>query len=157
MSSISPLSASPISSPPAEIDAFADPEIAAKYRPYLLADAIRQSDWIAQLELDAVARLAAASPAPPLKFLVLYGSLRERSFSRLMAFEACRILHRLGADVRVFDPAGLPVKDDVQHAHAKVQELRALSAWSDGHVWCSPEQHGNLVGAPAPAPARARG
>lgn len=62
-----------------------------------------------------------------------------------MAYEASRILHRLGADVRVFDPRGLPVKDDVQHDHPKVQELRTLSHWSDGHLWCSPEQHGILT------------
>ena len=53
------------------------------------------------------------------------------------------MLNRLGCDVRVFDPCGLPVKDDVQHDHPKVQELRELSTWSDGHVWVSPEQHGN--------------
>jgi arsenic resistance protein ArsH len=68
-----------------------------------------------------------------------------RSYSKLLAYEAARILFRLGCDVRVFDPTGLPVKDDVQHSHAKVQELRELSKWSDGHVWISPEQHGNLV------------
>lgn len=68
-----------------------------------------------------------------------------RSFSRLLAFEACRILHRLGCDVRVYDPTGLPMKDDVQHDHAKVQELRSMSQWSDGQFWVSPEQHGNLV------------
>jgi hypothetical protein len=68
-----------------------------------------------------------------------------RSYSRLLAFECSRILWRLGADVRVYDPSGLPVKDEVQHQHPKVQELRELSKWSDGHVWVSPEQHGNLV------------
>jgi arsenic resistance protein ArsH len=68
-----------------------------------------------------------------------------RSFSRLLAYEASRILFRLGCDVRVFDPAGLPIKDDVQHDHPKVQELRELSKWSDGHIWVCPEQHGNLV------------
>jgi len=62
-----------------------------------------------------------------------------------MALEACRILLRLGCDVRVFNPRDLPVKDDEQHQHPKVQELRELSRWSDGHVWCSPEQHGNIV------------
>lgn len=67
------------------------------------------------------------------------------SYSRKMSYEASRILHRLGADVRVFDPHGLPIKDDVQHTHEKVQELRNLSLWSDGHVWVSPEQHGNLT------------
>jgi hypothetical protein len=70
-----------------------------------------------------------------------------RSYSRLLAFEASRVLFRLGCDVRVYDPTGLPVKDDVQHSHPKVQELRDLSKWSDGHVWISPEQHGNLVSA----------
>jgi hypothetical protein len=68
-----------------------------------------------------------------------------RSYSRLLAFEASRILFRLGCDVRMYDPSGLPVKDDTQHSHRKVQELRDLSKWSDGHVWISPEQHGNLV------------
>jgi arsenic resistance protein ArsH len=67
------------------------------------------------------------------------------SYSRLLAYEASRILFRLGCDVRMYDPAGLPVKDDEQHSHPKVQELRDLSKWSDGHIWISPEQHGNLV------------
>ena len=70
---------------------------------------------------------------------------QPRSYSRLLAYESARILFRLGCDVRVFDPRGLPVKDDEQHMHSKVQELRELSKWSDGHVWVSPEQHGNLV------------
>jgi arsenic resistance protein ArsH len=68
-----------------------------------------------------------------------------RSFSRLLAYEASRILFRLGCDVRIYDPSGLPMKDDVQHDHAKVQELRELSKWSDGHIWISPEQHGILT------------
>jgi arsenic resistance protein ArsH len=62
-----------------------------------------------------------------------------------MAFEAARILFRLGCDVRVFDPRELPIRDSVPDSHEKVQELRELSKWSDGHVWCSPEQHGNLT------------
>lgn len=68
-----------------------------------------------------------------------------RSYSRLLAFEVARILFRLGCDVRVYDPTGLPVKDDEQHDHLKVRELRDLSRWSDGHFWVSPEQHGNLT------------
>jgi arsenic resistance protein ArsH len=60
---------------------------------------------------------------------------RGRSYSRLLAYEASRILFRLGCDVRMYDPTGLPVKDDVQHNHEKVQELRELSKWSDGHIW----------------------
>ena len=70
------------------------------------------------------------------------------SYSKLLAYEASRILFRLGCDVRVYDPSGLPVKDDQQHDHPKVQELRELSKWSDSHVWVSPEQHGNLVWPP---------
>lgn len=68
-----------------------------------------------------------------------------RSYSRLVALEASRILFRLGCDVRVFNPEGLPVKNDIDHGHPKVKELRELSIWSDGHLWVSPEQHGNLV------------
>lgn len=63
-----------------------------------------------------------------------------------MAYEAARILLRLGADVRVFNPSGLPMKDGVSEKHAKVLELRALTEWSDGHFWCSPEQHGTVTG-----------
>lgn len=67
------------------------------------------------------------------------------SYSRLLSYEASRILFRLGCDVRMYDPKGLPVKDDEQHSHPKVQELRELSKWSDGHIWISPEQHGNVT------------
>jgi arsenic resistance protein ArsH len=62
-----------------------------------------------------------------------------------MAYEAARILHTIGCHVRTYDPLGLPVKDDTQHDHPKVQELRQLSEWSDGQFWCSPEQHGNVT------------
>jgi arsenic resistance protein ArsH len=68
-----------------------------------------------------------------------------RSYSKLMAFEASRILHRLGCDVRIFNPSQLPIRDSVPDTHPSVQELRSLSSWSDGHVWVSPEQHGNLT------------
>jgi arsenic resistance protein ArsH len=63
-----------------------------------------------------------------------------------MAFEASRILHRLGCDVRIFNPSLLPIRDSVPDTHPSVEELRALSLWSDGHLWVSPEQHGNLTG-----------
>lgn len=62
-----------------------------------------------------------------------------------MAYEASRILHRLGCDVRVYNPSHLPIRDSVEATHPAVQDLRNLSAWSDGHVWVSPEQHGNLT------------
>jgi len=99
-----------------------------------------KDDWVADLELDNVQEMA--RNAEPIKVLVLYGSLRERSYSRLLAFEGARILERLNCDVRVFDPAGLPVKDEVSVNHEKVQELRKLSEWSEAQFWCSPEQHG---------------
>eukprot|EP00929_Paragymnodinium_shiwhaense_P120713 TRINITY_DN92743_c0_g1_i1.p1 TRINITY_DN92743_c0_g1~~TRINITY_DN92743_c0_g1_i1.p1 ORF type:complete len:428 (+),score=60.61 TRINITY_DN92743_c0_g1_i1:52-1284(+) len=79
--------------------------------------------------------------------LVLYGSLRETSFSRQLALECARLLEVLGADVRVFCPAGLPVRDPALEGHPKVKELRALSLWSEGHVWVSPEMHGCVTGA----------
>ncbi|MFW7342293.1 arsenical resistance protein ArsH [Pollutimonas sp. H1-120] len=82
----------------------------------------------------------------PPRILLLYGSLRERSYSRLLTEEAARILTRLGAETRIFDPHGLPLPDSVPADHPKVAELRALSNWSEGQVWCSPERHGNLTG-----------
>ncbi len=80
------------------------------------------------------------------RILMLYGSLRQRSFSRLMSEEAARVLRYLGADVRMFDPTGLPVVDEVSQDHERVQELRELSLWSEGQVWCSPERHGAMTG-----------
>ncbi|KAK5790547.1 hypothetical protein VI817_007834 [Penicillium citrinum] len=123
-----------------------DAEIRQKYRPFLLDDAAE--DWVSALELTTAMDLAAQELQKSnnrLRVLVLYGSLRRRSYSRLVALEASRILFRLGCDVRVFNPEGLPVKNDIEHGHPKVQELRELSKWSDGHVWVSPEQHGNLT------------
>ena len=81
----------------------------------------------------------------PPRILLLYGSLRERSYSRLLVEEAARLLTRMGAETRIFDPAGLPQPDGCPPDHPKVQELRALSAWSEGQVWCSPERHGTLT------------
>ncbi|CAM3888002.1 arsenical resistance protein ArsH [Bordetella tumulicola] len=80
------------------------------------------------------------------RILLLYGSLRERSYSRLLTEEAARILTRLGAETRIFDPRDLPLPDSVPADHPKVAELRALSIWSEGQVWCSPERHGNMTG-----------
>ncbi len=82
----------------------------------------------------------------PPRFLLLYGSLRERSYSRLMTEEAARLLQRFGAETRIFDPRGLPQPDGVDADHPKVQELREASLWSEGHVWCSPERHGAMTG-----------
>jgi len=78
------------------------------------------------------------------RILLLYGSNRERSYSRLLVQEAARLLERLGAETRIFDPAGLPLPDDAPDTHPKVQELRDLVLWSEGQVWCSPERHGAM-------------
>ncbi|ABE65012.1 NADPH-dependent FMN reductase (plasmid) [Nitrobacter hamburgensis X14] len=80
------------------------------------------------------------------RILLLYGSLRERSFSRFATVEAARLLQTFGAETRIFDPSGLPLPDDAPATHEKVQELRELSAWSEGQVWCSPERHGAMTG-----------
>ncbi|MCV6585800.1 MAG: arsenical resistance protein ArsH [Marinibacterium sp.] len=78
------------------------------------------------------------------RILLLHGSLRARSFSRLANAEAARILRKLGCETRVFDPAGLPLPDAVEADHPKVAELRDLVTWSEGMVWCSPERHGTM-------------
>ena len=85
-----------------------------------------------------------ASHAP--RFLLLSGSLRERSYSKLLTLEAQRLLQAMGGDTRVFDPAGLPQPDGAPDTHPKVQELRTLAEWSEGMVWCSPERHGAMTG-----------
>ena len=77
---------------------------------------------------------------------MLYGSLRARSYSRLLAEEAARILVELGAEVRFFDPRELPIYGSVPDTHPKVKELRELSLWSEGQVWSTPEQHGQTTG-----------
>jgi len=80
------------------------------------------------------------------RILLLYGSVRERSYSRLLTLEAARLLDRMGAETRIFHPAGLPLPDDAPANHEKVAELRELVEWSEGHVWCSPERHGAMTG-----------
>jgi arsenic resistance protein ArsH len=98
-------------------------------------------------DVPDLARLTAREPARHRpRFLMLYGSLRERSYSRLLTFEAARLLQAMGAAVEIFDPAGLPLPDGAPENHPKVQELRGLAAWSEGMVWCSPERHGAMTG-----------
>ncbi len=91
-----------------------------------------------------------ALQAPPGKdaprILLLYGSLRKRSFSRLCAEEAERVLQLLGAETRIFHPKDLPLPDGADASHPKVAELRELATWCDGFVWCSPERHGAMTG-----------
>ncbi|HGL4166022.1 TPA: arsenical resistance protein ArsH [Citrobacter koseri] len=86
-----------------------------------------------------------AVPHPP-HILMLYGSVRERSYSRLATEEAARLLTAMGAEVRIFNPSGLPLPDDAPDSHPKVMELRELVRWSEGMVWCSPERHGAMTG-----------
>ena len=93
---------------------------------------------------QTLAPVQRASHAP--RFLLLYGSLRERSYSKLLTLEAQRLLQAMGGDTRVFDPAGLPQPDGAPDTHPKVQELRRLAEWSEGMVWCSPERHGAMTG-----------
>ncbi|GAB5588848.1 hypothetical protein Unana1_03748 [Umbelopsis nana] len=114
-----------------------------KYKPYILPDELKQQDWVKDLELDCA--FQSGHDQDPVKVLILYGSLRKTSYSRCLAYEFARILDKLGADVRVFDPTGLPVKDDVSQDHPKVQELRELSTWSQAQVWSCPEQHGAIT------------
>lgn len=80
------------------------------------------------------------------RFLLLYGSLRERSYSRLAAEEAARVLRALGGETRLFNPSGLPLVDDATEDHPKVRELRDLVQWAEGMVWSSPERHGAMTG-----------
>ncbi len=99
------------------------------------------------LDIPSMQKLQAAAPmthAP--KILLLYGSLRERSFSRLLAEEAARLLQTMGCETRFFNPSGLPLPDDAPDTHPKVVELRELCAWSEGMVWSSPERHGAMTG-----------
>jgi arsenic resistance protein ArsH len=77
---------------------------------------------------------------------MLYGSTRERSFSRLLTFKAARLLIAMGAEVRIFDPRHLPLPDSEPETHPKVQQLRSLAEWAEGMVWCSPERHGAMTG-----------
>lgn len=96
------------------------------------------------IDVPDINRLRAAPLAHPPRILLLYGSLRERSYSRFLTQEAERLLNALGAETRIFDPAGLPLPDGAEVGHPKVQELRELSLWSEGQVWTSPERHGAM-------------
>lgn len=99
------------------------------------------------LPLPDISRLEPSVRAThPPRILLLYGSLRDRSYSRFATEEAARILEELGCETRIFDPRGLPLPDSTDADNPKVQELRALSLWSEGQVWCSPERHGSVTG-----------
>jgi arsenic resistance protein ArsH len=103
-----------------------------------------QQNLFDQPNLEKLASKAAFTHAP--RFLLLYGSLRERSYSKLLTLEAARLLIAMGGEVKVFDPQDLPLPDAAPETHPKVQELRELALWSEGMVWCSPERHGAMTG-----------
>jgi arsenic resistance protein ArsH len=94
-------------------------------------------------DLDKLAQTGDFTHPP--RILMLYGSLRERSFSRLLTEEAARILEQFGAEVKIFNPMALPMAGSVPEDHPKVVELRELCLWSEGQVWCSPERHGTVT------------
>ena len=95
--------------------------------------------------IDIESLVAPNDSRHPPKILVLYGSVRARSFSRLAAEESSRLLRWYGCEVKMFDPSGLPLPDDVDADHPKVQELRELAQWSEGMLWVSPERHGSIT------------
>jgi arsenic resistance protein ArsH len=101
----------------------------------------------AHFQVPDAARLHLPAPATHRpRIALLYGSLRPRSFSRLLTEEAARLLEVMGAETRIFNPSGLPLPDDAPDTHPKVQELRQLTQWSEGMVWTSPERHGAMTG-----------
>ena len=101
------------------------------------------TDCIRPIDQKALAPLGRMTHKP--RILLLYGSLRERSFSRFAALEAARLLEMFGAETRIFHANGLPLPDDSEADHPKVAELRDLVTWSEGMVWCSPERHGAMT------------
>ncbi len=109
-----------------------------------LPDHLFDPTHLPDIDMD---RLLPGNPMihPP-RILLLYGSLRERSYSRLLSEEAARILTHLGAETQTFDPSGLPLTDDADPDHPKVAELRERVTWSEGMVWISPERHGAMTG-----------
>lgn len=101
----------------------------------------------ALFESPSASQLQAFRPsAHAPRILLLYGSVRERSYSRLASEEAARLLQAMGAETRTFNPSGLPLPDDAPDSHPKVRELRQLAQWAEGMVWCSPERHGAMTG-----------
>jgi arsenic resistance protein ArsH len=96
--------------------------------------------------IDRAALAGPDAPTHPPRILMLYGSLRERSYSRLASEEAARLLRWFGAETRTFNPSGLPLPDAEGPDHPKVRELRDLATWSEGMVWSSPERHGAMTG-----------
>lgn len=119
--------------------------VALSEQPPLLADVPQVA--AEHFQVPDPTRLRSMQPlAHAPRFLLLYGSLRSRSFSRLLVEEAARLLQAMGGEVKIFNPSGLPLPDDAPETHPKVVELRALTNWAEGMVWCSPERHGAMTG-----------
>ena len=114
------------------------PDAASEDLPALIAEALPR--------IDVEALRAPDDPGHPPRILLLYGSLREASYSRRSAEEAARILRLLGCETRMFDPTGLPIVDSAAPDHPKVVELRDLAVWAEGMVWSSPDRHGAMTG-----------
>lgn len=111
----------------------------------LLKDELPNID-VKQLETPDLNRLfPKETTLHPPRIVLLYGSIRERSYSRFVTEEAAKILNQLGAETRVFDPRGLPQPDGAEEDHPKVKELRDLVLWAEGMVWTSPERHGAMT------------
>jgi arsenic resistance protein ArsH len=122
-----------------------------KERPRMRLRVVADPDHLPALDTRRVRHRPAAAfghaDEHPPRILLLYGSLRERSYSRLVIEEAARLLRYFGAEPRIFDPTDLPFPDRVVgDDHPAVRELRELSMWSEGHIWCSPERHGQITG-----------
>jgi arsenical resistance protein ArsH len=98
-----------------------------------------------QFDIPTFEKFQNKQPDHAPRILLLYGSLRKRSFSRLVVEECARLLTRMGAEVKIFNPQGLPQTDTEDESHPKVKELRELMMWSEGQVWCSPERHGSMT------------
>ena len=107
---------------------------------------LSQLDEGAFRQVDQKLLLNQKKVSHPPRVLLLYGSLRQKSFSRLMTEEAARVLEKFGAEIKIFNPSGLPLPDDAKDTHEKVQELRQMVNWSEAMVWCSPERHGAMTG-----------
>ncbi|KXW56918.1 NADPH-dependent FMN reductase [Ferrovum sp. PN-J185] len=101
-------------------------------------------DSFREINITDFSKIGSSSHKP--KFLLLFGSLRDRSYSKFLIHEAARLLVKLGGEVKIFDPKGLPLPDGAPDTHEKVIELRELANWSEGMVWCSPERHGAMTG-----------
>lgn len=129
--------------------------IEQSWKAYRLQDTQQiEQDWVTKLDLDLTkecltnpAFLPHGDDGHSPRILLLYGSLRTKSFSKFLCYEFARILELLGCECRVFNPSELPQHDVEKHSnHPKVVELRSLSEWSEGQVWVSPEQHGAITG-----------